>query len=184
MRPTAKQLAYLRSLAQRTGETFTYPSTSAEASREISRLTGRPRSSRSDIAQDRRAVADAMAEHPDDSTRVRADEVSGHGSSARWAGDPPHRRLPVVGPKVELARYRTSTEERIVFGQRVDGVARVIDKPAATNGRSFLVERGLSSKSELEALVRDYVAQSVDRDEPAVLVDLDELARDREASHA
>jgi hypothetical protein len=83
--------------------------------------------------------------------------------------------MPVVGERVELARYRTSAEERVVFGQRIDGVVRVIDKPAAGSGRSFLVERGLTSKSELDALVADYVAQSSRRDEPAVLLDVDDL---------
>ena len=75
----------------------------------------------------------------------------------------------VVGERVELARYDTSVGERIVFGQRVDGVVRVTDKPVGS-GRSFLVERGLSSKAELDALVDDYVEQSERRDEPAVLV--------------
>jgi hypothetical protein len=37
-RPTARQLAYLKSLAERTGQTFTYPTNSREASREIARL--------------------------------------------------------------------------------------------------------------------------------------------------
>jgi hypothetical protein len=35
--PTAKQLAFLRALAQRTGETFASPRTRAEASSEIRR---------------------------------------------------------------------------------------------------------------------------------------------------
>ena len=37
-RPTRRQLAYLRSLATRTGQTFAYPRTRREASREIQRL--------------------------------------------------------------------------------------------------------------------------------------------------
>ena len=36
--PTPKQLAYLRALANRTGQTFTYPRTPAAASRQIQRL--------------------------------------------------------------------------------------------------------------------------------------------------
>ena len=36
--PTRKQLAYLRSLANRSATTFTYPRTSAQASAEIKRL--------------------------------------------------------------------------------------------------------------------------------------------------
>jgi hypothetical protein len=37
MKPTAKQLAYLRALAIRTGQTFTRPASRSEASREIQR---------------------------------------------------------------------------------------------------------------------------------------------------
>lgn len=58
------------------------------------------------------------------------------------------------GERVELARYTTSSGERIVFGPRVNGVVRVTDKPVG-HGRSFLVERGLTSKAELDALVSD-----------------------------
>src|SRR4051812_33860359 len=91
----------------------------------------------------------------------------------------------VVGERVELARYTTSAGERVVFGQRVDGVVRVTDKPAGA-GRSFLVERGLTSKAELEALVEDYVDQSQRRDEPAALPrcgeDLAERFAEAEAS--
>jgi hypothetical protein len=82
----------------------------------------------------------------------------------------------LVGQRVELARYRTSAGERILHGQRVDGVVRVTDAPGDGDGRSYLVERGLEQDgySALRALVADYVAQSQQRDEPAVLVpDLD-----------
>ena len=37
-RPTRRQLAYLRSLASRPGQTFAYPHTRGEASRETQRL--------------------------------------------------------------------------------------------------------------------------------------------------
>jgi hypothetical protein len=92
-----------------------------------------------------------------------------------------------VGERVELARYTTSSGERIVFGQRVDGVVRVTDKPVG-RGRSFLVERGLASKAELDALVSDYVEQSERRGEPAALVrvgdQLAELLAGSEPCHA
>ncbi len=38
-RPTSRQLSYLRSLANQTGQTFTYPQTKTQASAEIQRLT-------------------------------------------------------------------------------------------------------------------------------------------------
>ena len=77
---------------------------------------------------------------------------------------------PRTGERVELGRYEITPGPRILFGQRVDGVVRVTDKPAGGRGRSFLVERGLTSNAELEALVADYVSQSERRDEPAAIV--------------
>jgi hypothetical protein len=41
-KPTPRQLRYLRRLAERTGGTFAWPQTKAEASAEIERLSGRP----------------------------------------------------------------------------------------------------------------------------------------------
>ena len=86
MEPTAKQLAFLRALAQRTGETFAYPQTRAEASSEIRRLQQRKPSNRVERFLDRRDVARDMQTRPHDPTRVRENEIEGYGSSARWAG--------------------------------------------------------------------------------------------------
>ena len=85
---------------------------------------------------------------------------------------------PRTGERVELGRYEITAGPRILFGQRVDGVVRVTDKPATGRGRSFLVERGLTSNAELEAIVADYVSESERRDEPAAIVRVgDALAR-------
>jgi hypothetical protein len=65
-----------------------------------------------------------------------------------------------TGPAVELARYRISAGERVVLGQRIRGVVRVTDRPADGQGRSYLVERELTSNAELQALVADYVEQA------------------------
>lgn len=67
-----------------------------------------------------------------------------------------------TGRRVELARYIVGDgEERILFGQRVDGVVRVTDVPAHGRGRAYLVERGLEHDGygALKALVSDYVEQ-------------------------
>ena len=67
-----------------------------------------------------------------------------------------------TGHRVELARYTVGGgEERILFGQRVDGVVRVTDVPAHGHGRAYLVERGLEHDGygALKALVADYVEQ-------------------------
>jgi len=81
---TAAQLRYLRTLAQRTGQTFTNPESLAEASREIRRLKGQPATSRND-----RRIEQHMLESltpRQDSARVTDGEMVGWGASARWAG--------------------------------------------------------------------------------------------------
>lgn len=176
-KPTPKQLALLRQLAARTGQTFAYPKTRAAASIEIQRLEQAKRTPRADLLREQRAIQRDMAEQRGDAARVREDELAGYGSTATWAGDAegepepePHPGKP-TGQRTELARYQLPDGERIVFGQRIRGVVRVTDKPAVPGaGRSFLIQRGLKSKTELDALVADYVAQSRRRGEPAAIV--------------
>ena len=67
---------------------------------------------------------------------------------------------PQVGPRTELARYTFPAGERVIYGQRVDGVVRVVDRPAAPGGRAYLIERGIETKSELDALITDYLTTS------------------------
>ena len=171
-KPTPRQLRYLKSLAERTGQTFTYPHTFADAGREIDRLKGVRPESRAERRIERKDIADQLATGPVDSARVREDEISGRESSATWAhnrhrdaeptSDRPAPKLtaPVVGKRTELARYTVAEGERVLYGQRVDGVVRVTDRPATPGGRAYLVERGLQTKDELDALVRDYVAEA------------------------
>ena len=86
MEPTAKQLAYLRALAQRTGETFAYPRTRTQASNEIRRLQQRKPSTRLERFRDRRDTARDLQTGAGDAVRIRDDEITGYGSSARWTG--------------------------------------------------------------------------------------------------
>jgi hypothetical protein len=67
-----------------------------------------------------------------------------------------------VGERVELARYTVPAGERVVYGQRVNGVVRVTDVPAHGHGRAYLVERGVEHDGHdaLKALVADYVEQA------------------------
>src|SRR4051794_25440484 len=88
MKPTAKQLAYLRILAARTATTFAYPATSAAASAEIRRLRALPSSSAGDAPRERSDVQRALQERPDDAPAIRAHDVRGYGSTARWAHTP------------------------------------------------------------------------------------------------
>jgi hypothetical protein len=80
--------------------------------------------------------------------------------------------------RVELGRYSISTGERVIYGQRVLGVVRVIDVPAAGCGRRYIIERGMTSMAELEAIVADYLEQAAVWDAiPAEPVSLLEEAR-------
>jgi hypothetical protein len=67
-----------------------------------------------------------------------------------------------VGGRVELGRYRIPAGERILYGQRVNGVVRVTDVPAHGRGRAYLVERELEQDGHaaLLALVADYIGQA------------------------
>jgi hypothetical protein len=81
--PTAPQLKLLRTLADRTGQSFAWPSTRGAASREIKRLTGTPRSSRYERAEDRQAVAAAPR---GGAAAIRDSEIVGYGGDAHWRG--------------------------------------------------------------------------------------------------
>jgi hypothetical protein len=167
--PTRRQLAYLKVLADRAGQTFTYPITREDASLQINRLKRAEPSTRTERRVERNFIADAIATGPHDSTRVRDDELAGYGSSATWAhnqetgaadaGPSAARRMtPQVGPRTELARYTVPAGERVIYGQRVDGIVRVVDRPAASGERAYLIDRGLETTSELDALIADYRA--------------------------
>ena len=135
--PTRRQLAYLKVLADRAGQTFTYPISREDASRQINRLKRAEPSTRTERRVERKVIADAIATGPHDSTRVRDDELAGYGSSATWAQnqetepvDPApsaaRRMTPQVGPRTELARYTVPAGERVIYGQRVDGMVRFL----------------------------------------------------------
>ncbi len=68
---------------------------------------------------------------------------------------------PTVGQRVQLGRYSIGTGDRLIIGQRVDGVVRVSDCPAEGQGRAYLIERELEhdGNSALQALVADYLDQ-------------------------
>lgn len=83
-KPTARQLRYLRQLAYVRGVSFAWPTTIAEASREIDRLKALPPSSAFEERLDRRAVV--LHDNPTlYAPRFRMDEIQGYGSTASWA---------------------------------------------------------------------------------------------------
>jgi hypothetical protein len=171
-KPTSRQLTYLKALANQRGVTFSYPKTSADASKEINRLKRLRPESHADRRREREELADAIQAGPtNDAARVRDDEITGQGSHAQWAhthgpqsttesnrreSAPP----PQVGERTELGSYVINDQARVIIGQRVNGVVRVSDCSAAPGGRAYLIERGLESKTELDALVADYLSQA------------------------
>src|SRR4051794_33243009 len=63
--------------------------------------------------------------------------------------------------RVELARYTNNGGERVIYGQRVRGVVRLVDAPARGRGRRYVIERELTAMAELEAIVADYLQQAL-----------------------
>jgi hypothetical protein len=160
--PPSRQLRYLRVLAEQTGTSFTYPATRAKASSEIERLV-KLKSGADRLPLD--LPDDTTTDSLHYATAVRSDEVSGHGVSAKWANGTDAPELPsphTVGKRTELGRYRISTGERILYGQRVNGRVRVTDRPATPGGRSYLIETGVEvdGMPALKALVADYIEQA------------------------
>lgn len=73
---------------------------------------------------------------------------------------PQATHVPKTGtnPRRELARYSTSQhDERIVYGQRVDGCVRLTD---VGPDRSYLIESGIDTNASLQALLADYLQQA------------------------
>jgi hypothetical protein len=88
LKPTPRQLKYLRVLADKTATSFAYPQTINDASAEITRLKALPRSGAGDAQRERHAVQRDLQTRPDDATAVRERDVTGYGSTARWAHRP------------------------------------------------------------------------------------------------
>jgi hypothetical protein len=81
-RPTRKQLSYLRSLAMQTEQSFATPRTKTQASQEIKRLQRAVRNRRGEAVG--RCASD-VRERVAGATAIRSHEITGYGSSARWA---------------------------------------------------------------------------------------------------
>jgi hypothetical protein len=89
-------------------------------------------------------------------------------------------QAPSIGELVELSRYRVASGERIVCGQRIDGVVHITDVPGNGNGDTYDIEHGLTSHDELLGIVCDYVQQAARWDDVPMLHpygDNDEAAR-------
>jgi hypothetical protein len=88
--PTAKQLALLRELTARVGQTFAYPRTRRHASAEIRRLLALQRRCDAQLERqadrgERRAIQRDLQERAGDAVRVDLErETTGYGANATW----------------------------------------------------------------------------------------------------
>lgn len=82
--PSPRQLNYLKALAARTGQTFGWPQTSAQASREIQRLKNTRPSSNVERAIERLGDTSAI-EAAQDAAAIQGFEVVGYGSNCTWS---------------------------------------------------------------------------------------------------
>lgn len=94
-------------------------------------------------------------------THTSKNENGGSAEAAHTAT----RRRGRTGPRVELARYSIPAGDRVLYGQRVDGVVRLTDVPLEAGGRAYLIERGLeeegsNANAALIALIADYLHQA------------------------
>lgn len=77
---TGRQLAYLKSLAARTGQTFTWPQNRSHVSREIRRLQG----VRGDGFTFGELDVEQAAHQAHHAPVARNNEIAGYGASATW----------------------------------------------------------------------------------------------------
>jgi hypothetical protein len=84
--PTARQLQTLRRLCESRGQSFAKPANAGEASDQIDRLIKTRPSSRYERTRERAlAKATPVRDALINAASVRDDEVTGYGSTARWA---------------------------------------------------------------------------------------------------
>ena len=84
-RRTSRQLAYLRALAQRTGQTFTWPTTSGAAA-VVHPLEAVPPVSQVDHEMERHDwPAETEAREANCDVPIRPHELDGFGSSTTWS---------------------------------------------------------------------------------------------------
>jgi hypothetical protein len=84
-KPSKAQERLLRNLAMERGESFPTPRTAADATAAIRRLLGRERTPGTDIARERREIADDMASKRGGAATPQSHELDGHGSTAAWS---------------------------------------------------------------------------------------------------
>jgi hypothetical protein len=86
-RPTSRQLTYLNALAERTGQTFAWPTNRSDAAKEIRRLKALPATSQLERQIERNDwAAEAAARDANCDVPIRPDEMIGYGANCSWSG--------------------------------------------------------------------------------------------------
>lgn len=155
LKPTVRQLTYLRALAARTATTFASPATRRQASREIARLrtlARQPHTPATETYREQERLAYATA--------VDASEVTGFGSSARWRHSTPRSSKaasPTAPERVdvaesELGRYTASDGERrrVLALTRPDERVLVVDAALAETLRDCRLLAQLATDEPLQ----------------------------------
>ena len=84
--PSARQLNYLKALANRSGQTFIYPRNRSDASREIQRLKAvRPSSRVERELEQHDLAAEQAAREANCDVPINRSEIEGYGSTATWS---------------------------------------------------------------------------------------------------
>lgn len=81
---SSKQLKFLRDLATRRGVSFTTPTSSAHASRQIDALLAAEVPPMDDVDRDVRAIREDLASGSGALAAIHDDEIGGYGSTAHW----------------------------------------------------------------------------------------------------
>jgi hypothetical protein len=179
---TAAQLGYIKRLAEQAGQTVALPHSRRQASVLIGQLRvtiskgGGPAEREAEADRDREAVIADLRSGAGDATRYQPDETTGYGSNARWTSaetreeiisshPTPVRLTPNLGQRKQLARYTTAQgQQRILCGRRINGVARVTDRPASDRvsgrDRAHVVATNLTSRREMDATISAWLREA------------------------
>ena len=166
--PTAKQLAYLRALSKRAGQTFAMPRTRQDASAEIRRLKAAPVESRLERKIERDEIADAVGTGAQDSVRVHrrsqrvwliCDLEAAVMTTPTVTGNSEEQQRRRRADRSSAGTAPPPASNGCSMASASRTVVRVTDVPVERPGRAYLVERGLEEDgyAALLALVADYL---------------------------
>jgi hypothetical protein len=180
--PTPAQLRYLKGLAEQAGQTVALPRTRHQASSLITQLRttiargGGPAERAEEARRDREAVTTDLQTGTGDATRFQPEETSGYGANASWTNTDnreqvisshptPVRLIPQLGPRKQLACYTTASgDQRVLWGRRINGIARITDRPASDRivgrDRAHLVATNLTSRNQMNAAITAWLGKA------------------------